>query len=341
MQKYFNSAVNLVKNAWVYSSYLKPLSRRLGHSNYQSNAANTIALFSTPRSGSTWFASLLNSIPKSAIIDEPLWQGPYRSDVPIVQGAHSKLSQVKELGFHYQQNISIEEKWPEAQEFFEDLFDLKIVHPDMFSETNLNKLAHADNFIFKFNYANLMMPWLIKNFSLNSILLLRHPCAVIASQLDHPAFQRIQNCQEFVVPETRSMGLYKQYSKQLSKATSPEGILATMWALSFINTAADDQNDQSWITTTYEQLILNPQLELARIFNRLNIDLPAFSPGLIKNESMSTKTGALLSGREQLGKWQEKLTQSQVTNIMNVLDDFEIDAYTSDLEPDYTQLTSS
>jgi hypothetical protein len=45
-----------------------------------------------------------------------------------------------------------------------------------------------------------------------------------------------------------------------------------------------------------------------------------------------------IQNNEQLDSWKRLLTQKQISDILHMLDLFEIDVYGSDLEPDYSRL---
>jgi len=62
-------------------------------------------LFADPRGGSTWLGQLLQDRPTSALIDEPLWRGFYKSDGSMPSKSSGKLDELKELEFYYYQHI--------------------------------------------------------------------------------------------------------------------------------------------------------------------------------------------------------------------------------------------
>lgn len=323
------TVLNLIKNILVTYRYIKPLQRKLHNERHHHNKSNTIALFANPRSGSTWLTKLLHEIPKSLVIDEPLWRGNYRTDRTHVDSNMGKLKAVEELNFYFNQPISVQASWPEAELFFEELLDLKILHPEILNETSLEGLGEAETFLFKFNYANLMMPWIVNKFDIKALLLVRHPCAVVASQLEHHAFREVLDCDSFKIPQCPFNDIFLKYEQQLSSLQTPEEILAATWALNFLNTVGHPGNDEHWITTTYEKLVLNPEGELERILRRLDIAAPRSIDKEFQNHDY---------GPGQLSKWKSSLTKLQQKRVLDVIDSFGITAYSDKEEPDYSQL---
>ncbi|NJO00986.1 MAG: sulfotransferase [Bacteroidia bacterium] len=211
-----------LRNQWRLQWYLHPFRRAKIWENYRHHSRNTLCLVSQPRSGSTWLAELLMHIPKSVQIDEPLWRGFYRTDGRMPESWEGKLDAVKHLNFYFNQPIPEKADWPEARAFFHDLLNLNIVHPSIFGQTPLSRLRQGQFFIFKFNYASLLLPWLVNQVDARFILLLRHPCAVVASQLKHFAFREVRQHPHFLIPSCRFCSFFENYNAILKEVRSPE-----------------------------------------------------------------------------------------------------------------------
>lgn len=325
--------VNLIKSRWVSHFHLDPYMKKKALDKYVNTRDNTIAIFANPRSGSTWFANLINHMAQSAVIDEPLWRGFYRTDnTSSDMYLHGKFPELNELGFFFNQPIPETESWPEAGFFFNNLFSLQFLRPSILNETTIVQLKMATRFIFKFNYANLMAPWIMNNFELRAILLLRHPCAVVSSQLEHPAFRLVKKCGKFLIPDCPYNDFFRQHENILTSISKPEEILAATWSMNYLSTAKHPLNNKKWITTTYERLVLNPFDEMKRIF----IHLDQVLPDTLLHQLEKTRRRPDL--HEQLSKWKRKLSRNQIANILNVIDQFGINAYTESIEPDYERI---
>ena len=279
---------------------------------------NTLCLFCQPRGGSTWLAEILLNISNSVLIDEPLWRG--RVVAPFTKSEYftRKVSQISELNFFYNQYIPENADWPEAKNAFENILAGRAVSIGLYDEQNLRKLKHGSYYITKFNYANLLMPWLIDQFSFSSILLTRHPCAVIASQLKLPSWRDIDPSQAESSEEFPYSDFYFSALERIGTIDSKEKYLASIWALGFKHTAMHPENGKKWLTVSYEGLLNDNQYELKRINERFSLNLLSLDIDH-KKPSKSTKNHSLpyLRNNEQLSSWKKELSSKQVNIILN------------------------
>jgi hypothetical protein len=182
------------------------------------------------------------------------------------------------------------------------------------------------------------MPWLIDQFNFNSILLTRHPCAIVASQLRLPSWRDIDPTAKYSDKFPYSSYYYSKL-KTVGKIDTREKYLAFIWALGFENTAMRQDISQQWHTISYEGLFNNFNYEINRINQRYLYNLNSNSIDR-KIPSKSTKENSLdnLKTSMQLSSWKKELSKNQIQTILNVLEKFEIDIYTEKLEPDYDKL---
>lgn len=300
---------------------------------------NTLCLFCQPRGGSTWLAEILLHIPNSALIDEPLWRGKVSEPFQTPDYYCRKVRQISDLNFFYNQHIPESSKWPEAKTIYNEILTGQVSSIGLYDEQDLGNLKNGDFYITKFNYANLLMPWLINQFNFNSLLLTRHPCAVIASQLKHSSWQGIDPLKANISGDIPYKEYYQLALKKVGGINSREKYLALIWALGFKNTAMHVDNNKKWLTISYEGLLTNFHHEIMRINHRfslaLNIEMIDY-----KKPSKSTKPRSIkyLQNDEQLSSWKKELTKKQISTIVDVLDKFEIDIYSEKLEPKYDLL---
>ena len=66
---------------------------------------NTLCLFCQARGGSTWLAEILLNIPKSILIDEPLWRGKMVAPFIAPNYFDRKVVEVADLNFFFNQHI--------------------------------------------------------------------------------------------------------------------------------------------------------------------------------------------------------------------------------------------
>ncbi|NQZ77241.1 MAG: sulfotransferase domain-containing protein, partial [Ekhidna sp.] len=158
--------------------------------------AKKIAIFSVPRSGSTWLSEVIAAMSSTIKVDEPLFRGEIELNGSLPRGK-GKLRVLDDLGFFYYQPIPIDAEYKEASGFFSRLFKPDFASPYLYEETNIYKIPIAEKVLFKFCYGNMLLPWLMKQYKLKAIILMRNPYAVIASQLSHYSFETLKNQETF------------------------------------------------------------------------------------------------------------------------------------------------
>jgi hypothetical protein len=284
-------------------------------------------------------AEMMLNLPGSVLIDEPLWRGDMIAPFQKPSEADRKVPGIAELDFFYYQHIPELETWPEARNVFENILAGRVASKGLYEEQPYARFENQGVYITKFCYASLLMAWLHRQFRFKSILLTRHPCAVIASQLNHHSWQRLAVDANQVISDFPFNTIYKEAQAIIGTNTSREAYLAFLWALNFKHTAMHPENNQTWLTISYEGLLLHFEKEIQRINARLELSLNIQD---INNKKPSLSSQPLsvqrLKNNEQLDSWKKSLTQRQISDILHVLDTFEIDIYGSDLEPDYLRL---
>ena len=303
------------------------------------NLENTICLFCQPRGGSTWLAEMMLNLPGSLLIDEPLWRGDMIAPFQKPSVVDRKVPGIAELDFFYHQHIPEQESWPEARNVFENILAGRVVSKGLYDEQQYARLENQNVYITKFCYANLLMVWLHRQFRFRSILLTRHPCAVVASQLAHLSCQRLAVDVNQVISDFPFNTIYKEAQTKTGTIKSREAYLALLWALNFKHTAMHPENNQTWLTISYEGLLLHFEKEIQRINTRLGLSLNIQDINH-KRPSLSSQPLSVhrLKNNEQLDSWKKSLTQRQISDILHVLGTFEIDIYGSDPEPNYARL---
>ncbi len=325
--------LNKLKNQVAEEFYLKPFANT-NKQKVSFNSENTLCLFASPRGGSTWLAELLHNIPYSALAQEPLHQGSIITDGSQPKTPKKGLEEIRGLGFWHYQPIPEDAKWDEAMAFFTKLFNRELLPFSLWFDNDLTKIPSAELFIYKFCYANLMLPWLVRNFDIKSILLVRHPCAVVSSQLGFELWQELPQHTSFVIPDCPYNEYFKQYEDVLNTVSTPEENLAATWSLNVANTVLHEDNDVNWRTISYEHLYKEPLEGLQRIFDYLGRPLPRSVMGAVEEPSRN----ASVSLEDQLDKWKNVLTTRQVNNVLGIVRSFGINIYDESPEPDYKKL---
>jgi hypothetical protein len=294
--------------------------------------ANTIVIAGVPRGGTTWlYEILLNSIPQSCGIWEPL--------------ALYTNARLTKLNFSWREYIDPTKEWKEAEMFFRDILiganmSLSLIHN--YSLFNFFRtISKSDTYIVKFCRANRLLKWMVEKTGITSpILLIRHPCAVVASQLSHGAWDHVKENNNFEHPAINRQQLKKEpWIKEIIRhINTPEEKLAITWCLDFYIPLSEPK-PHPWILTSYEKLVTDGENEITRIFKSLSREVPKEVALYLKKPSTSTKVDSNVAmGRNRLDAWKKRLNEDQQEKILSLVSKFGLDFYTDSLEPDYERL---
>lgn len=268
-----------------------------------------LILCSTPRGGSTWLAELLSQVPQTALLFEPLhlW----------------RKSPFSDLHFCGYQPIPEHADWPEARAAFDAVFRGRFVNGWTGHGSSVLAFLLAKRMLVKMVRANAMLPWLIRNFQFlnRPVLLVRHPLAVVASQLRF-GFVR-GGFRGFRTPDCPFNEHFLKHRDFLSGLRTAEEGLAARWCLVNQVPLSSPDNNRGWTTVYYEHLLLDPERELRRIFDNWQLPLPRQIMNRVRIPSAKTIDSRFLNKPErQLGKWRETFRDEQLERLIAVLDHF-------------------
>lgn len=315
-----------IYNRLIYHTILRRLELKNRNKN-NIDPLSTLLIFASPRGGSTWLVEILKEIPKSVLALEPLFRG--------------KLMEFSNLNFFWHQPIPSGIEWKDAENAFMKLLNREILRLSIYYDNNLLDIPKADKFIFKFCHGNMLLEWVTENFDVTPILLVRHPCAVVSSQLLHGGWQGLKNGNaNYDIPDFPHNDIYLHYQDILKAVKTVEENLAATWALTMVNSLKSESNDIKWITVAYENLYLNFEYEINRIFGRLGIAIPPSVYGKRQKRSKTTikSSETYLSSGKQLESWQKNLTNRQQKNILDIIKEFNIDCYDCSLVPNLNEI---
>lgn len=317
---------------------------------------DTIIITGSPRSGTTLLMDVLGFIPGYTGLFEPL--------NPIY------FPEAAKVGFQSRTYLPHKKDWLEGENYLRKIFAGEVMYDSSwlqkgdYSKQNFNsiiysyinqlkpeKLMHqilGKKLIVKFVRLNRMLPWVAERFRLRSmILIIRHPCAVVASRFkpgQKLPFELLQNVKPFPTPKeifieaSQIEGLDQGLLDKLKEITTREEIIAASWCLdNYVPLSYPKPNP--WIVVIYEKLIKEGEKEITRIFNEIgekNVPRSAFnhlkSPSIVTQKN-DKKIVANLD--TQLSKWKESLSEKQIERILSIVSAFGLDFYTEKIEPDY------
>lgn len=273
-----------------------------------------LLIFSEPRGGSTWMAETISQLPRTPVLWEPLH----------LRG----VDHFKKAGLGWEQIIPEDADWPEAEKAFDELFRGKVLNDWLCSSSPPRDFLFAERMLIKFCRANAMLPWLTRKFKFKykPLYLIRHPLAVVSSQLKHGAWDSLPD--GFKIPKNKYNGIYLRNADFLSSLRSkPESLLAN-WCIMNVDTIKNSRSNVDWITVFYEDLMLDSKKELSRIFSQWRLDLPLKVIERLPGASKTTKEATFLHNKtEQLEKWMYQFSSSQLDSFKEILDHFGVDCY--------------
>jgi len=274
---------------------------------------------SSPRSGSTMLGNALKIIPRSFVLFEPLHL--------------RQVSEAKAAGFLWRTYVSPETKWGNGKLFLKKVFEGKVINDWTRREMAFCESLRANKLVVKFVRASQLLPWICNNFEIQKpILLIRHPCAVIASQLKSSSDWN--NTSRPEAPEfIKNFPLFKSV---LQSTETEEEYLAAQWALDQLP-ALTQIKSEGIIAITYEELIIHPKETLSKIFKswNLDVDIDDAVSRLKKPSSVVHKSG--ISG---IDGWKRQLSTDQIHKILSITTKFGLTFYGKDELPNLELLHS-
>ena len=174
--------------------------------------------------------------------------------------------------------------------------------------------------------ANLMLGWLSRQCDFRIVLIVRHPGAVIESEL-----RGRWNAKFALDRFRRDVKLHDltdgRYRRLLERRLSPLEALATRWLIE--NQWVIERAQSNLVTVVfYEQLKASPDREWLRICQSL--DLPRTPAAAIlarPSQQSSPGRSAATVGAKDVPRWQRALSQEQVATIQGVLDEAQCTLY--------------
>ncbi|MEF8848947.1 MAG: sulfotransferase domain-containing protein [Candidatus Thermoplasmatota archaeon] len=289
------------------------------------NNPQNVVLTGSPRSGTTWFLETL----ESSLDSRRMWE-PFRENTKNGMGRRPYLK--------------VDESNQTIELFLEKIFEgeeVKYIGRNNFPFSKLEWLKSvffADYTIFKFCRAQRLLPWLNQNFNVKSILIMRHPLAVVASQIFHQAFTE-ENTDHPMVSK-KILNDFPRLGKFALNLDRFEEKLAASWCFDYLIPLENWNLCNNTMLVTYEQMITNPAEELNRIGDFLGVEVPDDVYLNLSRPSQTTVDDSNVKNKNKspLTTWKERLSQEEINNILAVLEKFEIDFYSKNLLPDYKKI---
>ena len=282
--------------------------------------AETLVIAGFPRSGTTWLAELIASIPGHAELFEPL--------------DHRLIPAAKKAGLCTDNLHAPDDTWPEGKDYLEKVLSGKVLNSHTTSHIPCNRALNVSRWVVKFVRANQMLGWLIENFPFPPpVLLIRHPCAVFSSWV-----MRGWPLMDWPLPaDLRFFSYYPEYKDFVRSLNTPEEIFASQWAIQY-RVAFDHLRERDFYLCSYEKLVSNGTREIESVFSHWSLPVPKEIDTFLRVPSAKASSSLKSNTGPQLDSWQRRLDQRTIDRITDVIARLGLHFYTKGPEADYQML---
>ncbi|MCP4267548.1 MAG: hypothetical protein GY777_18615 [Candidatus Brocadiaceae bacterium] len=183
----------------------------------------------------------------------------------------------------------------------------------------------AKNRVIKLIKGNLMLGWLQKQFDVNIVYLIRHPCAVVSSQ------KRMGwnvSLNRFMEQANLIEAYLAPHLDVIKTAETDTQKLAILWCIE--NVVVFRQLEQLKLHASaylYEDIVCEPERQLKHILS--NLDLPLHKA----DKFLSKMKKRMPPKKETLGKWKSSLSNYEIGYILDAVNSFGINLYGDNILP--------
>lgn len=280
------------------------------------DVAQGLLLCGTGRSGTTWLGGLLAQAPGILAYTEPLWEGG---------------RPLERYGVSSRRLRAPGEAWPEGAAFFHDLFTGRLLDQGWLEDASLKRARTARAVLAKCIKAHFLLPWLVEHLDLAGyVLIVRHPCAVVASMRKHPRFdaqaslERVAPCLRDALPGGDAL---------LRRCTHPHQAFALRWAAE--QRAALSVLDHPKVhLVPYEHLVAQGRDTLLSLWKALALPGDGPAEATVRRSSREARAWSVphekASVDERLAAWTRDLRGDEAEEILSIVSACGLEGWTPD-----------
>lgn len=293
-----------------------------------------ILIASLGRSGTTWLGNILSGLNGYKMLNEPL-----RPEDPT------------EYEARYRHRLYVKENdpAPRLREKLEKAFTGQVPQSykwDLRSEGRLGMLLeHIWNrkVVVKSTRSLRLLPWIHRTFDLKgTVILIRHPCAVISSMLKSGGWGYDRLEQNGVSPFDQAVGeqapasVAERLRSDIEGTTTNPEILAHMWAIDYHVALNHHENTEGKFShlVTYEHLLTEGQRCVRGLCAFLGVEP---NEEVFQQLNWASRTASDQLSTEdtsrQLRKWKEHLDEDTVERVLSIVHSYDLDIYGPDPMP--------
>jgi hypothetical protein len=277
----------------------------------------SVVVLAPPRSGSTWLTEVVGSWPGFGVINEPL---------------HPVFVAPRRFGLQ-SRNYLPPAAADDLVRYLRAAFTGDVVQPFAVSFNNPIEPWTVKRWISKVVHGNGLIGWCAERLPEPQYVgLLRHPCAVIASQRR----KNMISTDTFHAARLQFASLWPEFATVLHTARSEVARYAACWCMD-IFALMNCRKPPRFRLVCYEDLVSNADVSFARLAEWIGADAAVVDPREFAPSASAQEVP--LEGSAQLGKWKEGLTLREVDEVFGFLDAFRLDFYRKDsVQPDHRAL---
>jgi hypothetical protein len=172
---------------------------------------------------------------------------------------------------------------------------------------------------------NLLLGWLHANFpEVPIVMVLRHPCAVVQSQLDLPWNWHL-DLADFLAQSALMEDHLEPFRSLLSEPLSPFERHVVLWCVeNYVPLRQFREGDLH--LAFYEDLVMRPEAEIRRLFTFLGKPFdPSALAKLSRPSAVTRQNSAVRTGGDPVESWTATLAAAQVSQAVQLLSKFGLD----------------
>ena len=298
---------------WLYLRLRKKAVRIVGRRFYRDSdrdVRKSIFVAGAGRSGTTWVADVLATMLPCRVMFEPF---------------HCEFIEAYR-DFHYFHYARPGEQDDRLLSFCQTIFSGSIRHP--WIDSGVGHLFPRYRVI-KDIRANMLLKWISERFpDLPILFVIRHPCAVVLSRI-RSRWATDSDIAPFLAQEKLIEDYLRDRLDLIRGARREEEKHAIVWCVSNLVPLAQFGSGDLDVFF-YERLCTQPEPEILRMVRilgeaRFEVEEARLGRALRRIDIPSgttLKSSAVMTGEDLVGRWRTHLSQSQISNILAVVDAF-------------------
>jgi len=288
------------------------------------NINKNILITGSNRSGSTWVGNVISSNTKVDNIIEPLnlnrikrfkrieldyWYP--RIDESSPENLKSEI--VKLMGYYLKTSY---------KNVFSDVFEQYEGHNLLQSAKKRWRRSGKPVKMLKDPTAIFCVPWLVSEFKLKPVILIRHPAAYALSIKEKNWWFNFENFSKQPLFFSEELQPLEAEVLAFQERETKKDIIenaALLWKVFYTQVLMYQKNYPEWFYITHEELSLDPVFNFERLFDYLELEFNTSVKRYITESTQSNVSGEFKrDSAENTLKWQKKLSEQEKTHIFNI-----------------------